>query len=349
VTFSFVLLSVFCLQFSSLEASDSKGSSPSLAKQLQEELEQVVDHVAPAVVVLNISKRLNVQEELQLDGPRSGPEDSESQGSGIIFKSDGYILTNWHVIEEAEKIEVTLQDKRKFTGKVIGHDDKTDLAILKIAAEKLPCAILGNSDKVKVGDWAIAIGAPFNLEYTTTFGHISALRRSGLLQKAKSVYENYLQTDAAINPGNSGGPLCNIDGEVIGLTTLIKGLDTHIGFAIPSNMIEEIGLQLIKSGKIVRPWIGLGIETVERDFEGKDFLVSAQKGVLVHKVDNGTPAAAAKIKPFDLIISLDGQSVASAEELQREILKKKIGQMIEVSLLRDGKLLKFSVKTGEAP
>src|SRR5690349_14397502 len=232
--------------------------------QLNNAFAKVFEIVAPSVVIIEVSKKADIEtsafEDLFFQGPpdqnnsRRGPRSSQpiqSEGSGFIVRPDGYILTNFHVVEAADKIEVKLKDGREFTAKVVGTDEKTDIAVIKIDAKDLPAAQLGDSDAVRVGQFAFAIGAPFKLDYTFTYGVISGKGRTKLLPTAGYSISDYLQTDASINPGNSGGPLCDIDGKVIGMNTLINGLNRGLGFAIPINMVKEIGDELI-AGQIGR-------------------------------------------------------------------------------------------------
>ena len=178
------------------------------------------------------------------------------------MRSDGYILTNFHVVEGADHVDVKLKDGREFPAKVVGTDEKTDIAVIKIDAKDLPVVQMGDSDAVRVGQFAFAIGAPFKLDYTFTYGVISGKGRSKLFTNGGYSISDYIQTDASINPGNSGGPLCDIDGKVVGMNTLINGLNRGLGFAIPSNLVNEIGQQLVAGKKIARPWLGIRIESV---------------------------------------------------------------------------------------
>ncbi len=283
--------------------------------------------------------------------PHSAPQETDSQGSGVIIRADGYILTNNHVVDQANKIKVRLKDGRDFDGTVIGFDERTDIAVIKIEASDLPTAALGDSDKVRVGQWAIAIGAPYELDYSFTVGFVSAKGRSAVWGRAESAYEDYIQTDAAINPGNSGGPLCDIEGRVIGINTLIRGLNRGIGFAIPINMAGEIAEQLIDKGKVSRPWIGVQIESLA---ENKELLESLKdqkikEGVVVRAIYPDTPAATSKLEPADIIVNADGTPVASPRDLQKEILKKQIGEKVTLDVIRDGKPISLLLTTGELP
>ncbi len=244
--------------------------------QLNNAFARVFETVAPSVVIIKISKKNETVERSPFDDlffqgppdentPRRSPGGSQpiqSEGSGFIVRPDGYIFTNFHVVEGADKIEVRLQDGREFPARVTGTDEKTDIAVIKIDAKDLPVVQMGDSDAVRVGQFAFAIGAPFKLDYTFTYGVVSGKGRDKLFSTGGYSISDYLQTDASINPGNSGGPLCDIDGKVIGMNTLINGMNRGLGFAIPVNMAKEIGAELIAGRKIQRPWLGIRIETL---------------------------------------------------------------------------------------
>lgn len=268
-----------------------------------------------------------------------------SGGSGVIVDHEGYILTNNHVVEGADKVKIRLNDGREFTATVKGKDARTDLAVLHIKAKDLPVAALGDSDKLEVGEWAIAIGSPFGLEHTVTVGVISAKGRSGL---GTGTYEDFIQTDASINPGNSGGPLINIDGEVVGINAMIIQPGTGIGFAIPINMAKQILNDLIKEGKVVRPWLGISAQDLTPEMV-EHFKVKEKEGVLVGQVHPGTGAEKAGLVSGDIIKSVDDRAVKSVTELVKEIQKKKVGQKVKLSLLREGKAVVVEVTTTSMP
>src|SRR5438876_1299098 len=281
--------------------------------QLNNAFAKVFETVAPSVVIIEISKKNDGGESSPLDdlffqGPpdensqRRNPNDLrpiQSEGSGFIVRPDGYIFTNFHVVEGADKIDVKLRDGRDFAAKVVGTDEKTDIAVIKIDAKDLPVVQLGDSDAVRVGQFAFAIGAPFKLDYTFTYGVVSGKGRSKLLQTGGYSISDYLQTDASINPGNSGGPLCDIDGKVIGMNTLINGMNRGLGFAIPINMAKEIGAELVAGRKIVRPWLGIRIETLGDDPTIRDLFKGADKGVVVRTIEADAPASKSDLRPFD--------------------------------------------------
>src|SRR5213082_3437017 len=331
--------------------------------QLNNAFAKVFETVAPSVVIIEVSKKNDIAESSPLDDlffqgapddnnqrrNPGGPRPIQSEGSGFIVRPDGYIFTNFHVVEGADKIDVKLRDGRNFSGRVVGTDEKTDIAVVKIDAKDLPVVQLGDSDAVRVGQFAFAIGAPFKLDYTFTYGVVSGKGRSKLLQTGAYSISDYLQTDASINPGNSGGPLCDIDGKVIGMNTLINGLNRGLGFAIPSNLANEIGQQLVAGKKIARPWLGIRIESVGDNPNTRDLLKGIDKGVVVRTIEADAPANKSDLRPFDVITKVDGTPVTTDTQLQREILKKKIGQAVKLTVWRKGQTIEIPVTTGELP
>src|SRR4030043_258004 len=268
-----------------------------------------------------------------------------SGGSGVIVDKEGYILTNNHVIDGADKVKVRLNDGREFPAMVKGQDTRTDLAVLHIKAKDLPVATLGDSDKLEVGEWAIAIGSPFGLEHTVTVGVISAKGRSGL---GTGTYEDFVQTDASINPGNSGGPLINIDGEVVGINAMIIQPGTGIGFAIPINMAKQILNDLIKTGKVVRPWLGISVQDLTPEMM-EHFKVKEKEGVLVGQIYPETGAEKGGLVSGDIIKSVDDKPVKNVNELVKEIQKKKVGQKLKLGIVRDGKAMTIEITTSAMP
>jgi serine protease Do len=267
------------------------------------------------------------------------------EGSGVIVDPKGYILTNNHVVAGAEKITIHLFDGRELKGTVRGTDSRTDLAVVHVEAAQLPVATLGDSDKIQVGEWAVAIGSPFGLEETVTVGVISAKGRSGL---GTGTYEDFIQTDASINPGNSGGPLVNIDGEVIGINAMIIQPGQGIGFAIPINLAKTIMGELIKTGKVVRPWVGIGLQDITPDLM-KFFNLKGKEGALISQVYGGSPAEKAGLKVEDVVIEVDGVKITNSQDVVREVLKKKVGQKLNFMILREGKRIEFSLTTAQMP
>src|SRR6476469_8667637 len=331
--------------------------------QLNNAFAKVFETVAPGVVIIETSKKSEISESSPLDDlffqgtpddnrPRRSPgtpRPVQSEGSGFIVRPDGYILTNVHVIEDADKIDVKLRDGREFPARVVGADERTDSAVIKVDGKDLPVVQFGDSDAVRVGQFAFAIGAPFKLDYTFTYGVVSGKGRSKLLQTGGYSISDYLQTDASINPGNSGGPLCDIDGKVIGMNTLINGMNRGLGFAIPINMAKEIGAELVAGHKIVRPWLGIRIETLGDDPTIRDLFKGAEKGVVVRTIEADAPASKSDLRPFDIITQVDGAPIETDSQLQHEILKKKIGQNVQLTIWRKGQTIKVPIKTGELP
>ena len=268
-----------------------------------------------------------------------------SLGSGVVIDRAGLILTNNHVIKDADEITVRFSNKQEAKGKVVGTDGKTDLAVIRVTTkEELPVARLGNSDTLRVGEWAIAIGNPFGLDHTLTVGVVSATGRS---EVGIAAYENFIQTDASINPGNSGGPLLNVRGEVIGINTAIVASGQGIGFAIPINMARKIMDDLVKKGKVTRGWLGVGVQPLTPEL-AKSFGVSGE-GVLVNQVMPKSPAEAAGLKVGDLILSVDGKAIKDPRELQRVIADIDIGKSIEVQILREKEKRTIRAQIGEVP
>lgn len=262
----------------------------------------------------------------------------QGMGSGVIVSKDGYILTNYHVVAGANEIEVKTSDKRSYQAEVVGSDSLADVAVIKIKekVKDLPVAYLGNSDKLRPGDWAIAIGNPFSLTSSVTLGIISALKRA---TGGGEMYQNFIQTDAAINPGNSGGALINIDGELIGINTMIytqSGGYMGIGFAIPINMAKQIMEDLIYEGKVTRGWLGVMIQELDQTTRDALNLSEQTKGVLIGDVFKGQPAEKAGIKRGDIVISVDGKAVESPNELRNAIAAIHPGKKIPIEVLRNG-------------
>ncbi|OGI65954.1 MAG: hypothetical protein A2W18_00125 [Candidatus Muproteobacteria bacterium RBG_16_60_9] len=278
--------------------------------------------------------------------PRERRENS--LGSGVLVSSDGYIVTNNHVIAKADEIKVLLNDKREFIGKVVGTDPKTDLAVIKITAKDLPSVPWGDSDKLEVGEYVLAVGNPFALNSTVTMGIVSAVGRANV---GIADYEDFIQTDAAINPGNSGGALVNTRGELVGINTAIfsrSGGYMGIGFAVPANMVHRVMDSLVKSGKVTRGWLGVSIQDVTKDL-AKQFGLNESSGALVSEVLAGSPAAAAGVKSGDVIVSFDGKAVDGPTLLRNVIAQTPVGKTVKVEVLRDKKRQSVSVKIVEQP
>ena len=284
--------------------------------------------------------------------PHDGPERTErGTGSGFILAADGQILTNAHVVEGAEVVEVTLRDGRKFEGQVVGRDALTDVAVVKIEAAGLPTATLGSSDNLVAGQWAIAIGNPLGLDNTVTVGIISATGRSSAQVGISDKRVRFVQTDAAINPGNSGGPLLNDRGEVIGVNTAIRANAQGLGFAIPIETAQRIAEQLFASGKAQHPFLGVEMLDLTAEIVAElernshvNLNLTQDYGVLVQSVRPNSPAARSGIRVGDIITRIDGQMVDTALDVQAAVERTEVGQRIPIEVLRDGEVLTIPVR-----
>ena len=278
--------------------------------------------------------------------PYHGPQQQQGVGSGFVISSDGYILTNNHVIDDAAQIKIKLSDGKEYDAKVVGRDPKTDLALLKAeGAPPLHALQLGDSDSLKVGNWVVAIGSPFGLEQTVTAGIVSAKGRV----IGSGPYDNFIQTDASINPGNSGGPLLNTEGQVVGINTAIfsqSGGNVGIGFAIPVNMAKEIVPQLEEKGHVTRGWLGVGIQKITPEL-AKSFGLKDDKGALVSQVVKGGPADKAGIETGDVIVEFDGKKVTDMNDLPRVVAATPVGKAVAVKALRGGNVVDREVKIAE--
>ena len=302
----------------------------------------VVVRVGPAVVHVHVKKKM----------PRRGPAppEVEGSGSGVIITPDGYIVTNSHVVEDANIVEVSLADGTTCNAEVIGQDTATDIALLRVSGSSLPMAYLGDSDKLKVGQLAIAVGNPLGFQSTVTAGVISALGRS-LRSRTGRLIENVIQTDAALNPGNSGGPLVDSRGYVIGINTAIIQYAQGICFAIPVNTMRWVVTQLIREGKVVRGFLGISGQTVPLPVRVvRYFQLDHNSGVQVVDVATASPAHRAGLKEGDIIISLGGEPVTSVDDIHRRLTREAIGKSLEVVLLRDWtKRVEISIVPAESP
>jgi len=276
------------------------------------------------------------------EGNPSPAPQQQGVGSGFIMSRDGYILTNNHVVEDADTIKVKLAAGKEYDGKVVGRDPKTDLALVKIDASDLHALPLGNSDELKVGSWVVAVGSPFGLEQTVTAGIVSAKGRV----IGSGPYDNFIQTDASINPGNSGGPLINTKGEVVGINTAILAQGKGIGFAIPINMAKDIAPQLQEKGHVTRGWLGVSIQEMTPEL-AKSFGLTDNKGALVAQVMTGSPAEKAGIEQGDVIVEFDGKAISESKDLPQVVASTPVGKSVNVKLLRNGKTVDRSVKVSE--
>ena len=278
-------------------------------------------------------------------GPRGEFRES-SLGSGVIIDRRGYILTNFHVIKGADEITVRFSDKHEVRGRVVGSDPKTDLSVVRIQPEpSMAVASLGDSERLRVGEWAIAIGNPFGLDQTVTVGVISATGRSDV---GIATYENFIQTDASINPGNSGGPLVNLRGEIVGINTAIVASGQGIGFAIPINMAKRIIDQLIEKGRVARGWLGVATQPITAVL-AQSLGAKSTEGALVASVSAGGPAERAGLQQGDVILTYDGTKVNDLHHLQRLIAESEIGKTIALTILRNGRSSQVQAKVEEMP
>ena len=319
----------------------------------------VVKKAAPAVVSIQSERMAKVSAQQNPfpfffgPGQQGEPEERKQRGmgSGVIISAEGYILTNHHVIEDADDVKVMLSDEREFEAKIIGSDPKTDVAVLKIEATDLPVLKLGNSETVEVGDIVLAIGNPFGIGQTVTMGIVGATSREFGIMAREQGYEDFIQTDAAINPGNSGGALVNADGEVIGINTAIlsrSGGNNGVGFAIPINLAHHIMTQLVDKGRVVRGYMGVGISDISPAMAKKLGAPDA-KGSVVSNVEPGGPADDAGFKEYDIIRQLEGKEVRDTRDLRLQIANTPPGEEIAVAVLRDGKMENLSITLGEFP
>lgn len=315
-------------------------SNSSTGIRLMEEMQTVIINLAestkPSVVNLIPLSEAGKGRELS----RERTPNASGSGSGVVIDPDGYIITNNHVIGDATAIEVRFSDTSKLIAQVIGKDQDTDLAVLKVSADHpLPSAKFGDSSSVRVGQWVLAVGNPFGLDRTVTLGVVSGTGRENI---NLSRYENFIQTDASINPGNSGGPLFNLRGEIIGINTAIINFAQGIGFAIPSNMVKQVMEQLLTQGRVTRGWLGVSIQPLTIELARK-FGVNEGEGVLVNEVFEKDPAAAAGIKPGDILTRIDGSVIDTPNRLSRVVAGLRPGMTTKVEIVRDRQRLILDV------
>ena len=269
----------------------------------------------------------------------------ENVGSGVILDSNGHILTNYHVVENLDRVMVKLSDGKEYFAKILGYDSYTDLAVLKIATlRNLAEPKFGESKTLSVGEWVMAIGNPYGLEGTLTVGVISGIGRTDL---GISHYESFIQTDVSINPGNSGGPLINLDGEIVGINTAVATVGSGVSFAIPVEVALEVGNQLIRNGSVERGWLGVGIQKLTPELATTFNLNQHDKGVLVNSIRKKTPAESGGILPGDIIIQFDGKTVSSLKYFQKLVAKTIVGKMVAVKIFRDGQEKILNIKIGK--
>ncbi|MBM3262773.1 MAG: DegQ family serine endoprotease [candidate division Zixibacteria bacterium] len=337
------------------------------ARSLQEFSEVfagIAEKVKPSVVLIQSKKSVRVSRQDTRRNPLfdeffgpvvpmpQDPRPEQGLGSGVIVSKDGYILTNNHVIDGADDITVSLPDKRKFKAELIGTDPRTDIAVIKVKSDALPVLPFGNSDKLRVGEWVMAVGNPFGLEHTVTAGIVSAKGRGDVLETGgRYYYQDFIQTDAAINPGNSGGALVDLDGNLMGINTAIfsrTGGYQGIGFAIPANMARDIMTRLIKDGKITRGYLGVLIQSLDEEIATSMGLPN-NKGAVVTEISKDGPAAKSNLKTGDVVTSLNGKPVQDSDDLRNRIASIAPGTEIALDVLRNGKTVKVAVELGQLP
>ncbi len=349
--------------FSPGQPSQTQAYTPRVSDELLGEsmaFSDIVKSVGPTVV--NISTTKTVKNDLSpfrrffespfgdFFEPFRVPKERKEQslGSGVLVSSDGYIMTNYHVVDKADEIKVTLFDKQNYKGKIVGSDPKTDIAVIKIPAKGLLAIKWGNSDGIQVGEFVLAFGNPYGFSHTVTMGIVSAVGRANV---GIADYEDFIQTDAAINPGNSGGPLVNIRGELVGINTAIfsrTGGYQGIGFAVPSNMAESVMKQLIKEGRVTRGWIGVTIQGVNAEL-AREFGLDRAEGVLVSDIFKGSPAEKAGIQRGDIIIGINGKKTRDVPTLRNMVAQSRVGSTLKLEIVSEGKTIFLKVTITELP
>jgi S1-C subfamily serine protease len=340
----------------------------SVLKRMDEGFSAVFEKVAPSVVVIEAIRDevegpggtdrpldfLQKEEEDSQRGPggRRTPESpSQSEGSGFIIRENGYILTNLHVVDGASKLEVRTYAGKRLPAKLVGSDTKTDIAVIKVEAERLPAVTFGDSDALRIGQLVCAIGAPFSQAYSFTCGWVSGKGRTDLLSRATNrlLFEDYIQTDAFINPGNSGGPLFDVEGRVVGMNTLINGMGRGLAFAIPSNLLRNAADQIIETGRVRRPWLGIRVTSLDDSRTLREQFPDVERGVIVNTFEAEAPAYKSDLQPGDLVTAVDGVSLRNSHELIRHVQAKKVGETLQLTVQRRGQTLNVVVTTGEQP
>jgi len=348
-------------------ASAKLAASPGLAEGLQQSFVGVAQHVRPAVVHLGTIERAKAR-----PGPSAPPGSGDDPffkdffnqffgsegpgprsefrrpglGSGVIIDKRGLVLTNFHVVKGADEITIRLTDKREYRGQILGTDPKTDLAVVRFDPDHtLTVAALGNSDDLRVGEWAVAIGNPFGLDQTVTVGVISATGRSDV---GIATYENFIQTDASINPGNSGGPLLNLKGEVVGINTAIVAAGQGIGFAIPINMVKRVVDQLVDKGKVVRGWLGVSLQPLSLEL-AQSLGMSDTNGAVVGSTMANGPAAKAGLQQGDVIVGFNKVPIEDYRHVQRLVAESTVGKTVTLEIMRKKQKLSVPVTVAEVP
>jgi len=362
VKYMMVLVLIGLIMGSGLPMAVAAKTAP--VRMIPENFSVLADTVSPAVVHIRVEKIVRGAQSFNQFGQNPFGDDQRFKdffeyfgrqrqpdfkqpglGSGFIIDKKGLIVTNNHVIDGAEKITVVLRDENEYNAEVVGRDPQTDIALLKIKTDTILTAVpLGSSENLKVGEWVAAIGSPFGLEHTVTAGIVSAKGRV----IGSGPYDDFIQTDASINPGNSGGPLINMQGQVVGINTMIIAGGQGIGFAIPIDLAKGIIAQLEKSGEVTRGWLGVTIQDLNADV-AEYYGIDGKSGVLVADVNAGNPADKAGIQPKDIIIEINGKSVKTSKELTALVANLGVGDTVKVKVLRDGRQRTFDVEIGKRP
>ncbi|MFO0695755.1 MAG: trypsin-like peptidase domain-containing protein [Polyangiales bacterium] len=314
---------------------------------LSDAVATAAERISPSVVNIRV-EAVQRSEAVQLGPFQMAPPQEgvvRGGGTGVILRADGYVLTNNHVVENAMRIDVHLRDGRRLEARVVGTDPAIDLAVLKVEATDLVPARFATSDAARVGQWVVAVGSPFGLDYTVTAGVLSATGRGGL---GANEIEDYLQTDASINPGNSGGPLVDLRGEVLGINTMIIGRASGIGFAIPSDLARHVADQIVADGRVRRAWLGVSFQEMTPELAAY-FTDGHGGGALINEVVADGPAGRAGIRPGDVIVAIEGQRVADGHELLRNLLRRGVGQRLRVDVLRERRTQTIEITTAERP
>ena len=322
---------------------ESQGASvPADIQRLNDFMNGLAERMKPALVQVRVRRPADPDSAPSVPTPgQPNPDERRASGSGFIIRQDGYLVTNAHVVEEAERIQIQLADGRRFAGRVVGFDNRVDLALVKIDAAGLPVALLGDSNRLRVGEFVLALGHPFGLEQTVSFGIVS--RKGAPLDVAAPGFD-FIQTDAAVNPGNSGGPLVNMAGEIVGVNSMAARNGT-IGFAIPINLVKGLLPQLAEKGKVEWGWLGVSIAEIGED-EAPKFGLSEAKGVVIRQVVAGQPADQGGVKANDVVLAVNGTALEGPRDLQRIISSTPVGRTVKLKVWRDGKPTELDVVVG---
>jgi S1-C subfamily serine protease len=322
---------------------ESTGATvPADIQRLNDFMNGLAERMKPALVQVRVRRPADPDSAPSVPTPgQPNPDERRASGSGFIIRQDGYLVTNAHVVEEAERIQIQLADGRRFAGRVVGFDNRVDLALVKIDAAGLPVALLGDSNRLRVGEFVLALGHPFGLEQTVSFGIVS--RKGAPLDVAAPGFD-FIQTDAAVNPGNSGGPLVNMAGEIVGVNSM-AARNGSIGFAIPINLVKGLLPQLAEKGKVEWGWLGVSISEVGED-EAPKFGLSEAKGVLIRQVVAGQPADQGGVKANDVVLAVNGTALEGPRDLQRIISSTPVGRTVKLKVWREGKPTELDVVVG---